>query len=25
LDDVNKTIDAIGRGEVLGRAVIVYD
>jgi len=23
-DDVNETIDAIGRGDVLGRAVIVY-
>lgn len=25
LEDVNSTIEAIGRGEVLGRAVIVYD
>jgi propanol-preferring alcohol dehydrogenase len=24
-DDVNETIDAIGRGDVIGRAVIVYD
>jgi alcohol dehydrogenase, propanol-preferring len=24
-DDVNDTLDAIGRGEVIGRAVIVYD
>jgi propanol-preferring alcohol dehydrogenase len=24
-DDVNETLDAIGRGDVIGRAVIVYD
>lgn len=24
-DDINDTLDAIARGDVLGRAVIVYD
>jgi propanol-preferring alcohol dehydrogenase len=24
-DDINETLDAIARGDVLGRAVVIYD
>ena len=25
LDDINETLEALGRGEIVGRAVVVFD